>query len=116
MRLGGKERTFWFGLGFLGSYLANSNIKLSEIDQAIESNPFRAIPEMMFQSLKYGYDRVGASVDFSLYDVAEWIDENGGVSGDLVQTFLKAFGESMKTSPSANPQTRKSTRADKKKV
>ena len=43
IELGGKERTFYFGLGFLGMFIEKTGIDLGGMDDYIGSNPFKAI-------------------------------------------------------------------------
>ena len=89
---GGKERTFWLGLGFLAMFVKNSKIDIDELTDAMTKNPFKVMPELLFYSLKYGYDRVGADLDFNIYDVTEWIDEDGGVSSPFTLNFMQKLG------------------------
>jgi len=111
---GGKERTFWLGLGFLAMFVKNSKVSIDSIQRAINENPFKIIPELLFYSLKYGYDRVGADLDFNIYDVTEWIDEAGGFSSPIVLDFINNFGNAMATEDTeeevktiVNPKARK---------
>lgn len=53
------------------------------------------IPKMMYYSLVYSYKRIGKELDFTMYDVNDWIDDNGGIGGDFWNAFHKAFNESM---------------------
>ncbi len=92
---GGKERTFWLGLGFLSSFLKESKTTIETFDKALSDNPFDMIPLMVYCSLKYGYDRVGADLDINKFQVVEWIDEAGGVGGDFTVFFLEKFGQAM---------------------
>ncbi len=108
--LGGKEFTFWLGLGFLSSFLKESGTTIETFDKALTDNPFDVIPIMVYCSMKYGYDRVGAELDFTKFEVVEWIDESGGVQGDFVVMFLKKFGEAM-----TNPNDEKA-KEDKPKI
>ena len=50
---------------------------------------------MIYHSLAYSYKRKGKEIDFTMYDVNDWIDENGGVGGEFWNNFQKAFNESM---------------------
>ena len=118
LEIGGKERTFWLGLGFLAMLFKSTNLTLSNIGEQLNENPFKAVPDIMFISLKYGYDRVGAEIDFNVFEVTEWIDDAGGISADVVKEFLEAFGNSMSSpeTESANPEVRKKTTKKKKPI
>lgn len=95
LNLGGKTREFHFGLGFIGSFLEASKISMSEIDVKLQENPFKYIPEMMYHSLKYADLRNGNEIDFDAFDVAEWIDEVGGIGSKVVVDFSTAFFQSL---------------------
>lgn len=113
--LGGKEFTFWLGLGFLSAFLKESKTTIETFDKALSENPFDLIPTMVFCAIKYGYDRVGAELDFTKFEVVEWIDESGGVSGDFVVLFLKKFSEAM-TNPNEKETTKAKSKAPQKKT
>jgi hypothetical protein len=53
------------------------------------------IPKMIYYSLAYSYKRKDQEIDFTIYDVNDWIDENGGIGGDFWNNFQKAFNDSM---------------------
>ena len=92
---GGKERTFWLGMGFLGMFLKETKTTVETLDKALSDNPFEMIPAMVYCSLMYGYKRAKADLDFTKFEVVEWLDDAGGVSGDFVINFLDEFGEAM---------------------
>jgi hypothetical protein len=75
LNLGGQDRTFYFGLGFLGNFLEKTGVQMTDIDAKIKENPFKWIPEIMYHSLAFGYIRKNEFPVFDAYDVAEWIDE-----------------------------------------
>ncbi len=93
--LGGKEFKFWLGLGFLSSFLKESKTTLETFNTALGENPFELVPLMVYCSIKYGYDRVGADLDFTKFEVVEWIDDEGGVASEFVEKFLKHFTAAM---------------------
>jgi len=94
INLGGKERTFYFGLGFLGLFIDKTGISNDDLDKYMTKNPFKALQELMFYSLSYGYIREDLEPDFNIYDVADWIDEDGGFKGPGPSAFITAFRES----------------------
>ena len=108
---GGKERTFWLGLGFLSMFLKESDTTIETFDKSLTDNPFEMIPTMVFCSLKYSYVRVGANLDFNKFEVIEWIDEAGGVGGDFVVHFLDKFSIAM-----SSPKTNEVKELNNKKV
>jgi hypothetical protein len=69
------------------------------------------VPQMMYYSLLYAYERAGKTIDFTIDDIYDWIDENGGIDkGVFWNDFLIAFGKSM------NQDVPELLEADKKKV
>ena len=86
-----NERTLKcsFGLGFLGECLENLDLSVFEIGEKLDKNPFKWIPVLMFESIKYSGD-----VDFTIKDLIEWLDnEDGKVT---MNKFLLAFVDSLK--------------------
>jgi len=95
IRLGGKDRTFHFGMGFLGLFIENTTTTMESLEEDMSKNPFKVLPELMYYSLVYGFVRNDIKPDFSKYDVSDWIDENGGVDSASVKSFIDLLGKSM---------------------
>lgn len=76
LNIGGKERDFYFGLGFLGRLLDETETNMADFDRLRAENPFKWVPLMMFHSCAYGYVREGKQPDFTLQDFINWIDES----------------------------------------
>ena len=49
----------------------------------------------MFQSASFALKRKGLEVDFTEYDMADWLDAEGGVQNAKVKRFLDTFTNSM---------------------
>lgn len=94
LNLGGEERTFYFGLGFLGNLLEKENIGINEIDEKLVNNPFKWMPLIMYYSLVFGYTRKNEFAPFDAFDVAEWIDEIG-IDDSTIVDFFNAFRQSL---------------------
>ena len=114
--LGGKERTFYFGLGFLGLFIEKTGISMDALEDYMKTNPFKAIPELMFYSLVYGYIREDLKPDFNVYLVTEWIDEDGGADGPGVMAFMESFNKSMSVDLPASAEPVKKKRAQARKI
>lgn len=110
LNIGGEDRTFYFGLGFLGNLLEKENIQFHEIDEKTKGNPFKWIPLIMFYSCSFGYSRKNEFAPFDAFDVAEWIDEVG-IDGSVVSDFFTAFRESLTKDV---PEAKKKVRVTKK--
>jgi hypothetical protein len=94
LTIGGEERLFHFGLGFLGNLLESEKIAMTEIDAKLAENPFKWIPLIMYYSCAYGFKRKGQFATFDAYSFADWIDEVG-MDSEVVTSFFKAFMESL---------------------
>jgi len=102
--IGGKYRDFYFGLGFLGRLLDETNTDMSDFDRLRVANPFKWLPLMMFHSCSYGYVREGKEPDFVLQDVINWIDET---DVSTLQSFNTAFVNSLIKDVPTQPETKK---------
>lgn len=107
LNIGGQERTFYFGLGFLGNFIEKSGVSMAEIDNKIVENPFKWIPEIMYHSLAFGFIRKNETLTFDSFDVAEWIDEDGGFESDNIKAFFEAFKNSLTKDVPAQIESKK---------
>jgi hypothetical protein len=94
LNIGGEDRVFYFGLGFLGNLLESENIAMNEIDAKLAENPFKWIPLIMFHSCAYGFKRKGEFAPFDAFSFADWIDEVG-MDSEVVTSFFQAFTQSL---------------------
>lgn len=92
LNIGGQDRNFYFGLGFLGRLLDETNTNMVDFDRLRSENPFKWIPLMMFHSCAYGYIRDGKEPNFTLQDVINWIDDS---TVEVLQSFNTAFVNSL---------------------
>jgi len=95
LNIGGLDRVFYFGLGFLGNLLEQSGVGMHEIDTKIQENPFKWMPEIMYHSVSYGYLKNNEIVPFTKFDLSEWIDDDGGMDSKVVTDFFTAFRQSL---------------------
>ena len=89
----GKE--FRLGIGFLNRLIDGTEKDLAAIWDEIIKNPAVIIPQMIYYSLVYSYERQGKELDFTIHDVYDWIDENGGINGKFSNDYQSAFVQSM---------------------
>jgi len=104
LHIGGKYRDFYFGLGFLGRLLDETNTDMSDFDRLRVANPFKWLPLMMYHSCSYGYVREGKDPDFVLQDVINWIDDS---TVEVLQSFNTAFVNSLIKDVPTQPETKK---------
>ena len=70
------------------------------------------IPELIYLSVSYNASRKKEKFEYTSDDVFDWIDDAGGVKGDVCQNFINAFTESLgadlgKDSPQKKVATKK---------
>ena len=111
LEIGGEKRGFRLGLGFLGGLLEDMDIGMTELSNKLSKNPFKTIPLMMYHSAICDLERKGEPVDFTKFDIIDWIEElEGGFENKVVVDFLNAFTKSM------TKDIPKEEKSDKKKV
>ena len=90
LNLGGKDRTFHLGLGFIGYLLDEENIGFIEFGEKEQLNPFKWTPIKMYYSLKYNlvFSERESEIDFNLKDVIQWIDDT---DMQTLQRFNQAY-------------------------
>lgn len=80
-----------FGLGFLGECLENLDLSVLDIGEKLDKNPFKWIPTLMYESIKY----TEGELDFTKKDLINWLEED--VNGTkTMNSFLLAFVDSLK--------------------
>lgn len=104
LNIGGKDRVFYFGLGFLGRLLDETQTNMQDFDRLRMENPFKWIPLMMFHSCAYGYIRENKTPDFELQDVINWIDDT---DVSTLQSFNTAFVNSLIKDVPTQPEVKK---------
>jgi hypothetical protein len=83
---------FHFGLAFIMA-----------IDEVMDFNTigkeptksYKEVPQLMFYSRKYACERKNIEVKFTIEDIYDLIDENGGIGGDFWNEFQVAFYNSL---------------------
>ena len=83
---------FHFGIGFLNELLDGTGLKLDEL--ASQSDEV-LMPKIMYYSRLYACKRIDAIIDFTMIDIFDLIDNNGGIGGKFWFDFKIAFNESM---------------------
>jgi hypothetical protein len=83
---------FHFGLGFLSTLIEGTGLAITNLGSQDDTV---LIPKLMYYSRKYACDREGKEISFSMHDIYDLIDENGGFGGEFWNSFTKAFSDSM---------------------
>jgi len=95
LTFGNEERTFYFGLGFLGNLLEKENLNIEEIGYKCIANHYKWNPLIMFYSLEYGYTCKGETPDFNAFDVTQWLEDAGGFDSEVFKAWENAFTQSL---------------------
>lgn len=95
LKLNNKELGFHFGLGFLGGLLESLDCGIEELMEGVQKNPFKFIPQLMYNSYDYNCKREGKENEYNLFSFTDLIDDDGGVVSENVSKFLEAFTGSM---------------------
>lgn len=95
LEIGGKKRGFKFGLGFLERLVDELDTPLEEISQQMKNNPFKVIPQLVRLSHIYNEMRAKREIDLDVFEVIDWIDDEGGIASPNMVKFLDAWNNSM---------------------
>ena len=91
LELGGKKRTFSFGILFLGEVLERLDVDYDTVLQKVSKNPFKYAPILMFESLKNTYKSKDKELDFTDRDIVKWLESEDALGVDKMIDFIKAF-------------------------
>jgi hypothetical protein len=93
--LGGEPRALHFGMGFVGELLEGTGKDLSEIGEALAKNPYKWAPEIIHRAMAYASQRDKKEFGVSLQEVTDWIDDEGGITSQVIEDSMKAFNDSL---------------------
>lgn len=104
---------FHFGIGFLTELVDNTGITLLDIDEKVNSGDVSIYRSLMYYSRLYSVKRQGKQPDFDLYTIDDLIDNNGGLQGEFIISFVKAFYESINKGVPVDENKKKVVKAKK---
>jgi len=79
-----------FGLGFLGECLENLNLSVYEIGEKLDKNPFKWIPVLMYESIKYPN-----GIEFTQKELIGFLEDDGAKGTATMAIFLDSFIKSL---------------------
>ena len=115
LKINDKELEFSFGLAFLGELIEKTDLSLEDIIAKMNKNPFKMVPMIMFYSASYALERKGKEVDFTRFDISDWIDTSGGIADKSVVKFIEAFTLSLTKGVPKEEEAAKKDDSPKKK-
>lgn len=83
---------FHFGIGFLSELIEGTGMNLSDLGTQDDTI---LMPKLMYYSNLYAKKRNDIAMDFTMNDLHDFIDDNGGVGGKFWIDFKIAFQEAM---------------------
>lgn len=92
--MGGKPRSFHFGIGFIGNAIDRLGVAAHELEDYINRNPIRAIPIMIYESYLFQHELDGTKPEISRAEFYEIYEEAGGLDSQLVVEFNEKLGAS----------------------
>ena len=88
-KIGDEERQFFFGNYALEQTLTHFDASVSDLSDLLGKQLLPFIRMFMFHAATYPIIKKGEIVNFTEFDIHEWIDKSGGSSGDLVMVVSK---------------------------
>lgn len=95
LNIGGKERGLKFGIGFLQQFTEQENMSITDMLVKFETDSFLTVPKMIYHSLSYNDKLAGNSIDYTVNDVYDWVDDLG-IQSETVTRYCETFLESIK--------------------
>lgn len=83
-KIGEVDRQFFFGNYALEQTLTHFDTSISELSDLLGKQLLPFLRVFMYHAAAYPILKKGEVVDFTPFDVHDWIDQAGGSSGDLI--------------------------------
>lgn len=95
INIGGQERPVRFGMAALYEYEKRTGRKaiadFAELAQGIESVSITLMVDLVFCGLACGARAEHQDIDFTEYDVADWLTGNNGILEQVMGVFAESF-------------------------
>lgn len=98
IEIGGKKRTIRFGLYVIGKCIEGYDNDPAKFLVSLTSNSFQSIPLLIWYGSTYHIERSGGTVDYTLHDVYDWVEEKGLSHNDIsevVKRFIRSLYENV---------------------
>lgn len=90
ININGEDKTFKFGLGFLGDLLDGLGMGFIELSNNLDNNPFKYIPLVMM----YSYNASNEE-KITIETLIEWLEADGGMHSVALGKFRESYVLSM---------------------
>lgn len=95
-KIGDQERQFFFGNYALEQTLTHFDTSVSDLGDLLGKQLLPFLRIFMYHAAAYPMLKKGEAVNFTEFDIHDWIDQCGGSSGELVlavsQQVFRALG------------------------
>lgn len=113
--IGGKERGFKLGLGFLGDILKHYDTDLMGLGKLMVKNPYDLTPTILYYAHIQYCARNSQVVDFNLYDVQDWVEGLDDPMNDKnIEAVLKLLIDTIKKYLPKKEETEEDNDTEKK--
>lgn len=97
IEIGGKLRAFRLGLHFLGEILNHFDTDISGLGSLMVTNPYKAVPAIIYFGHAYECKKSGKAIDFTILDCSEWVEElENTYSNEVIHTLTKVLVDSLR--------------------
>lgn len=83
---------YYLGLGFLNEIITGTGKQLKEL--SLEGDEI-LMPKLIYYSRLYAAKRLELPIDFTIDDIFDYIDDNGGIQGGFFQEWFNAYVTAM---------------------
>jgi hypothetical protein len=83
-KIGEVDRQFFFGNYALEQTLTHFNASVTDLSDLLEKQLLPFLRVFMYHAASYPILKKGEIVDFTEFDIHEWIDIAGGTGGELI--------------------------------
>ena len=90
INIGGKDRSFKFGLGYLGNMLDYFNMGFVELSEKMDNNPFKYMTLAMLFSYNFANKEQITEDEF-----LDWLELDGGMHSEALVKFREYYILSM---------------------
>jgi hypothetical protein len=107
-KIGDEERQFFFGNYALEQTLTHFDASVSDLSDLLGKQLLPFLRMFMYHAAAYPIIKKGEVVNFTEFDIHEWIDTAGGSSGDLIIVVSKEIFRVLGLNTNDQPEQKKS--------
>lgn len=107
-KIGEEDKQFFFGNYALEQTLTHFDASVTDLSELLEKQLLPFLRMFMFHAASYPIIKKGEVVNFTAFDIHEWIDQAGGSSGDLIIVVSKEIFRVLGLNSDNQPEQKKS--------